>query len=182
MALDTLAFWRHKQPQDNAWHPYPGASPHQYVDNLPTWIKRQDLEAAVVDTAPFVVGVGGLAHLRQANDFGLTAHASIFRNTLTMTAMHRAVLFLTPVILGCQATGVDYRYVIPRWAHDRERRRDEEEVRKHVDVGMYLGAACWFFRMYGFRAGTRYWAPLDIVMGGALADLMQREYIKAHGL
>ena len=99
-----------------------------------------------------------------------------------MMAMHRTVLYLTPLILLLQAAGVEYRNFIPRWSHDREMRRDEEEVRKHVDTGMGIGAVSWVLRMYVFNAGRAYWAPLDVVMGGALADLMHREYVKAHGL
>ena len=99
-----------------------------------------------------------------------------------MMAMHRTVLFLTPFILICQAIGFDYRYYMPRWNHDREKRGDEEEVRKHVDVGMGIGAVSWVLRMYIFNLGRAYWAPLDVVIGGALSDLMDREYRKAHGL
>ncbi|KAK4541424.1 hypothetical protein LTR36_008025 [Oleoguttula mirabilis] len=184
MALSTLFFWNFKTPQDNQWHPYPGANPTTHIDNLnlPLWTKRLDLQATCVDVAPFIAGVGGLAHIRQANNFGFEAHASVFRNPKTLGAMHRAVLVVAPVVLACQAAGFEYRTFIPRWCHDRERRRDEEEVRTHVDVGMYAGAALWFVRMYGFRAGRAYWAPIDVIMGGALADLMHREYCKAHGL
>ena len=182
MALNYLFFWNLKSSSDNAWHPLPGANPIQYIDNLPTWIKRQDIEATAVDVAPFVVGVGALAHLRQLNDFGFTAHASVFRNAKTLMALHRSVLVFTPLVLACQATGLEYRYLVPRWAHEREMRRDEEQVRRHVDVGMYAGVACWAIRMYGLRLGTRYWAPLDVVLGGFLADLAHREYCKAHGL
>lgn len=96
--------------------------------------------------------------------------------------MHRAVLLLTPLVLLCQAAGLEYRQLMPRWSHDRERRREEGEVRRHVDWGMGLGAVGWVVRMYVFKVGRRYWAPLDVVIGGALADLMHREYCKAHGL
>lgn len=182
MVLQYLFFWNFKQPPDNAWHPIPGGNPNQTIDNLPTWLKRTDLQATCVDVAPFVTGAGGLAHLRQLNKFPLEAHASIFRNPLTLTALHRTTLLLTPFIFACQAAGLEYRYAIPRWCHDRERRRDEEEVRTHVDAGMYVGAASWFVRMYGLRWGRAYWAPIDVVMAGALSDLMHREYCKAHGL
>jgi hypothetical protein len=180
--MDKLLFWNYKTAQDNAWHPFPGASPTIYLDNLPPWLKRQDLEAACVDIAPFVAGAGGVAHIRQLNQFGFEAHASVFRNPKTLTALHRSVIFVAPLVLGCQAVGIEYRDLIPRWASERERRRDEEEVRKHVDVGMYVGAALWFVRMYGLRWGRRYWAPIDIVIGGALTDLLHREYMRAHGL
>ena len=81
----------------------------------------------------------------------------------------------------CQAAGFEYRNFIPRWSHDREKRRDEVEVRKHIDVGMGVGLASWVLRLYVLNAGRAYWAPLDIVMGGALTDLLHREYCKAHG-
>jgi 1,4-dihydroxy-2-naphthoyl-CoA synthase len=129
-----------------------------------------------------IAGAGGLAHISQAKDFGFTAHASIFRNAKTLTAMHRTALVLVPVVLGCQVLGVEYRYVIPRWAHDRERRRDEEEVRRHVDVGMCFGAASWLVRLCGLKCGRAFWAPMDVIMFGALSDLMHREYYRAHNL
>ena len=182
MPLNTLAYWSSKTLSENAWHPFPGASSTSYSSNIPPWLGRMDLQAACVDAAPFIAGAGGLAHIRQMNDFGFTAYASIFRNPKTLTAMHRTVLVATPVLLLCQASGLEYRNVIPRWASDRERRRDEDEVRNHVDVGMYVGAACWFVRMYGLRWGRAYWAPVDVLLGGALADLMHREYSRAHGL
>ncbi|KAK5122344.1 hypothetical protein LTR85_004255 [Meristemomyces frigidus] len=184
MALHALFFWTSKTPQDNEWHPFPGANPNRPAVplNLPNAVQRLDIQATSVDVAPFIAGVGGLAHIRQANQFGLEAHASVFRNPKTLLAMHRTVLLVAPVVLVCQAAGLEYRSFIPRWCHDRERRRVEEEVRTHVDVGMYAGAALWFVRMYGFRVGRAYWAPIDVVMGGALTDLMHREYGKAHGL
>lgn len=94
--------------------------------------------------------------------------------------MHTTTLVVAPLILALQASGLQYRYLIPRWASDRELRRDEEEVRKHVDVGMALGSAIWLSRL-AFRIGGRYWAPIDIIAGGALSDLLHREYLKAHG-
>ena len=183
MALSTLFFWTRKTPRDNEWRPATGANPTKpAISRLPQWIERQDLAATCVDVAPFVAGAGALAHLRQLNAFGFDAHANIFRNPKTLLALHRATLLLTPVVLMCQAAGVEYRNLIPRWCHDRERRREEEEVRMHVDVGMYAGAAVWFFRMYGLRRGRTYWAPMDVIMGGAFTDLLQREFNKAHGL
>ena len=177
-----MFFWRKKTSTDNDWHPRPGADPVQYNDRLPAWIKRQDFEAMTVDCAPFVAGAGGLAHLGQLNKLGWTAPASIFRNRTTMMAMHRTVLCLTPLILLCQALGLEYRNFIPRWSHDRERRRDEEQVRHHVQFGMGAGVLMWAARMYFLRLGTAYWTPIDAIMGGALADLAHREYVKAHGL
>jgi hypothetical protein len=137
------------------------------------------MEATVVDTAPIVAGVGGFAHLSQIPHFGFTAPASVFRNVQTMTAMHRTVLVVAPLVLTCQAVGLEYRFAIPRWCHPRELRRDEEEVRRHVQVGMAVGGGLWVARLL-FRFGARYWAPIDVVMGGALADLMHREWVKAH--
>jgi len=182
MALQSLLFWTTKTPLDNAYHPLVNGSPTTQTSNLSPWLPAVDPQAAIVDIAPFVAGAGGLAHLRQANDFGFTARASVFANAKTLTAMHRSVVVLAPVVLFCQASGVEYRNFVPRWSHERERRRDEGEVRGHVDVGMLVGAACWVIRMYGLRAGRAYWAPVDVMMGGALADLMHREYCKAHGL
>lgn len=179
MALPSVFFWISKTQDDNQWRPQPGHNPTTYP-NLPLALQRADLQAMVVDCAPFIAGAGGLAHISQINDFGFTAPASIFRNIKTMTAMHRTTFLLSPLILGFQAAGLDYRIYIPRWSHPRELRRDEEEVRKHIDVGMGIGSISWILRMT-FRFGARYWAPIDIVMGGALADLLHREYCKAHG-
>jgi len=180
MALQSLLFWHHKTPLDNTWHPTPGANPTTPQTRLPFWFKRIDIEAATVDLAPFIAGAGGLAHISQAKDFGFTARASVLRNPKTLTAMHRTALVLVPVVLGCQAMGVEYRYAIPRWANDRERRRVEDEVRRHVDIGMCFGAASWFVRLYGLKWGRGYWAPIDVILVGALADLMHREYYRAH--
>lgn len=180
MALSYVFFWNFKAPEDNLWHPIPGHGTAIYPATFPGFLRRVDLEAAVVDVAPFVAGAGGIAHLRQLNDFGLTARASIFANKLTMSALHRSAMYLTPLVLGLQAAGVEYRYCIPRWAHDREKRRDEEEVRKHVNTGLALGALSSITRSV-FKIGPR-WSLLDVVMGGALADLLFREYWKAHGL
>ncbi len=182
MTLPSLLFWTTKTPVDNAYHPLVDGSPTTQTSSLSPWLPAVDPQAAIVDIAPFVAGAGGFAHLRQANDFGFTARASVFANAKTLTAMHRSVVVLAPVVLFCQASGIEYRNFVPRWSHERERRRDEGEVRGHVDVGMLVGAACWVIRMYGLRAGRAYWAPVDVMMGGALADLMHREYCKAHGL
>jgi hypothetical protein len=182
MQWSWLFYWNHKDPTDNDWRPQPGANPIKSLDNLPAAVKRTDIQATIVDVAPFTCGAGGLAHMRQLNSLGWTAPASVFKNKMTMMAMHRTALFLTPMVLLFQAAGMEYRQFIPRWSHERERRRDEEEVRKHVDVGMGIGAVSWMLRMYVFNLGRAYWFPMDVVMGGALADLMHREYCKAHGL
>lgn len=177
--LQYLFFWNLKTPKDNLWHPQIGQNPSKYIDNLPAFLRRTDIEATLVDAAPFVVGAAGLRHISQIHDFGFTAHASIFRNVKTMTAMHRAVV-VVPLILVAQATQIQYRTLIPRWCHERELNRDEVEVRKHVDVGASIGAGIWVTRLL-FKVGLRYWAPFDIVVGGALSDLLHREYVKAHG-
>ncbi|KAK5108736.1 hypothetical protein LTR62_007883 [Meristemomyces frigidus] len=182
MALHSLFFWHTKQSLDNTWHPLVTNSPTTNPNNLPPFLKRVDIEATAVDASPFIAGAGALAHLRQANDFGFTARASVFRNPKTLRTLHRATLITVPVVLACQAAGVEYRYFIPRWSHERERRREDEEVRRHVAVGMVAGMACWVVRIYGLRKGRLYWAPVDVVLGGALADLLHREYGKAHGL
>ena len=78
MGLESLFYWNTKTASDNGWHPRPGGSPKKYIDNLPLWAKRTDFEAACVDVAPFVAGAGGLAHLRQLNNLGWTAPASVF--------------------------------------------------------------------------------------------------------
>ncbi|CAD0101160.1 unnamed protein product [Aureobasidium mustum] len=181
MNLSFLFFWTTKTAEDNAWHPVPGQNPTKYVGNLPPLIKRQDLEAACVDIAPFVAGAGALAYIRQLNDFGFTASANVFQNPRTLMAMHRSTLIVTPVVLLCQAFGVEYRRFIPRWSQTRERGRDEEMVRQQVGFGMLAGVAIWTLRIYALRRGRTYWAPIDVVMGGALADVMHREYVRAHG-
>jgi len=90
-----------------------------------------------------------------------------------MTAMHRSVLFFAPLILVLQGAGLEYRTLIPRWCHERERHRYEEEVRQHVDAGAYFGSLIWVSRMV-LKVGMRYWAPIDIVLGGALSDVLHR--------
>ncbi|KAF1827157.1 uncharacterized protein K489DRAFT_310628 [Dissoconium aciculare CBS 342.82] len=179
MALDSLLYWRHKDDQHNLWRPVPGQSATLYRDNLPNIVKRMDVEATVVDAAPFITVVGAATHVSQLHSFGFTTSASLFKNVKTLTALHRATLFVTPVVLACQAAGFNYRAYIPRWAHAREVQRDEEIVRQHIDAGMALGAASWLLRL-SFKLGARYWAPIDILAGGALADVMQREYLRAH--
>lgn len=180
MALQYLFFWNLKTADDNKWHPEIGQSSTRYIGNLPHFLRRMDFEASLVDAAPFVAGVGGARHISQIFDFGFTAPASVFRNVKTMTAMHRSVAVLLPLIWTAQAAGVQYRFLIPRWCHERELRRDEDEVRRHIDVGACIGGVSWVTRML-FKIGVRYWAPIDVVLGGALADLLHREYQKAHG-
>ena len=85
-----------------------------------------------------------------------------------------------PAILCAQAAGLDYRYVIPRWAHERERARDEEQARAHVEVGMFVGGAVMVGRSLA-GLGPR-WSLVDLVVGGAVADLALREYYKSHGI
>jgi hypothetical protein len=138
-----------------------------------------DIDAMVVDAAPFVAVIGAATHVSQLHSFGFTVSANLFKNVKTLTSLHRATLIATPLVLACQAAGLNYRAYIPRWAHKRELERDEEVVRQHISAGMAMGAALWFSRLV-LKLGARYWAPVDILAGGALADVMQREYIRAH--
>ncbi|TKA23842.1 hypothetical protein B0A50_06977 [Salinomyces thailandicus] len=179
-SLQYLFFWNFKDHTDNQWHPDPIHSNIKRLNNLPTQLKRLDIDATCVDAAPFIFSAGALAYIRQLHLFPLEAHASPFRNLRTLAAWHRATLVVAPVVLACQGLGLDYRMLIPRWCSDWERRREEEEVRGHVAFGMYAGAASWFIRMYGLRRGRAYWAPIDVIMGGALTDLAHREYYKTH--
>lgn len=181
--LQYLLFWNYKRIEDNQWHPVPGDNPVKSLTTLPSWTSRIDPEAAVVDSAPFVFGAGAFAHLSQLNDLGWTAQANIFKNPRTLAVVHRTTLFLVPAILVLQAAGVEYRYCIPRWAHERERGRDELQVRNHVEVGMGFGALGYVARLTVFSnpLGRRFWVPLEVVLGGGLADLMHREFVKAHG-
>ena len=78
-----------------------------------------------------------------------------------------------------QAARIEYRNFIPRRSTTHELKRDEEEVRRHIDVGAYLGALSWVGRMV-MRVGVRYWAPIDVVLGGAGADVLHREYVRTH--
>lgn len=176
-------FWNYKNNVDNLWHPIPGGNPIKALTKLPPWTSRIDPEAAVVDVAPFVFGAGALAHLSQLNDLGWTAQANIFKNPKTLGAVHRTTLVLVPLILTLQAVGAEYRQFIPRWAHERERGRDEGQVRNHVEAGMALGALGYVGRLtiLSNPMGRRFWVPVEIVLGGGLADLMHREFVKAHG-
>jgi hypothetical protein len=173
-----LFFWNLKTLQDNAWHPFPGASSTTYLSNLPAWTQKLDLAATAVDAAPFVTASGTIAYLSQLNNLGWTVPASPFANKLTISTLHRSALIATPVILGLQALDVQYRYLIPRWASERERRRDEEQARNHVEVGMLGGGALMIARTLA-GMGPR-WSLLDVVLGGALADVLLREYYRAH--
>ena len=178
-----MFFWNHKIGRDNLWHPIPGGNSIQPITTLPPWTSRIDPAAAIVDAAPFVFGAGALAHLSQLNDLGWTAQANVFKNPRTLGAVHGATLIVFPLVLALQATGLEYRYAIPRWAHERERGRDEVEVRKHVEAGAGLGVLGYVARMTIFSnpLGRRVWAPVEVVLGGGLADLMHREFVKAHG-
>jgi hypothetical protein len=62
----------------------------------------------------------------------------------------------------------------------RERARDEEQARFHVETGMFVGGAIMIARSLA-SMGPR-WSLMDLVLGGAVADLALREYYKAHGL
>lgn len=171
-------YWANKTPTDNAWHPLPGANP--WSPTLPSLLHRLDPEALAVDAAPLIAGAGSFAHFRQLPSLGWTAQANIFKNPRTMGAMHLTSTVCLVAIAGCQLAGVEYRNFIPRWASDRERRREEEVVRQQVRVGMGVGlVASWplgRWRPLGARV-----SPLGCLMLGALLDLAHREYNKAHG-
>lgn len=175
-----LFYWNLKTPSDNHWHPYPGASATKHLTTAPAWTSRLDLPATSVDAAPFVLAASTLAYFRQLPSLGWTAHANPFQNKPTMLAAHRSALLAVPAILLAQAAGVEYRYAIPRWSHERERRRDEEQARSHVETGMFLGGGVMVARSLA-GLGPR-WTLVDLVLGGALADLALREYFKAHGI
>lgn len=185
MSLGDLFFWKNKTTADNDWRPQPGKHEGRgLIDELklPQWTSRGDLAATVVDVAPFVCGAGGIAHISQLNNLGWTVPASIFRNKRTMTAMYRTALVLPVTVLFCQFADIDYRQYIPRWSHDRERRRIDSEVREHISVGIGIGLGVWAVRMYALRWGRAYPLPLiETILGGALADLADREDRKAHG-
>lgn len=179
MPLQSLSFWTTKTPSANAWHPQIGQCPTQYTRNLPPILQRTDAEATLVDAAPFIASVGAFRHASQLFNFGFTVSANVFKNIRTLTALHNSTLLFIPVILSLQAAGIEYRNFIPRWTTAAESTRDEEEVRRHVDVGAYLGGMAWAARMI-MRLGVRYWAPIDVVLGGAGADVLHREYVRTH--
>jgi hypothetical protein len=179
MSLQSLSFWTTKTPSANAWHPQIGQCPTQYTKNLPPILQRTDVEATLVDVAPFIASVGALRHASQLFNFGFTVSANVFKNVRTMAALHASTLLFLPMVLSLQAAGVEYRNFIPRWTTVAEATRDEEEVRRHVDVGAYLGGISWAARMI-MRVGVRYWAPIDVVLGGAGADMLHREYVRTH--
>ncbi|KAJ4986340.1 hypothetical protein SVAN01_08157 [Stagonosporopsis vannaccii] len=181
MPLQSLSYWTIKTPSDNGWHPQIGKCPTRYTKNLPTQLQRTDIEATIVDAAPYIASVGGFRHVSQAFDFGFTVSANVFKNIRTLNALHTSTLFFVPLILSLQATGIEYRNFIPRWSTEREHYRDEEEVRRHVNVGACLGALSWVGRMI-MKVGVRYWAPIDVVLGGAGADVLHREYFRTHSL
>lgn len=177
--MQSLSYWNLKTSTDNAWHPQIGQCPTKHTKNLPSVLQRTDVEATIVDAAPFIASIGALRHTSQAFHFGFTVSANVFKNTSTMTALHRSTLFSIPLTLGLQAAGMEYRNLIPRWSTAKERQREEEEVRRHVDVGAYLGALTWVGRMI-MRVGVRYWAPMEVVLCGAGADVLHREYVRTH--
>ncbi|KAF3034668.1 hypothetical protein E8E12_002973 [Didymella heteroderae] len=179
MPFQSLLFWTTKTPSDNAWHPRIGQCPTQYTKNLPHILKRTDVEATLVDAAPFVASVGALRHASQLFNFGFTVSGNVFKNARTLAALHTSTLTFLPMVLFLQAAGIEYRSLIPRWSTAAESTRDEEEVRRHVDVGAYLGGMAWAARMI-MRVGVRYWAPIDVVLGGAGADVLHREYVRTH--
>lgn len=181
MPLQLLSYWNIKTPSDNAWHPQIGQCPTRYTRNLPPILQRTDIEATLVDAAPYIASVGALRHASQAFHFGFTVSANVFKNARTLNSMHVSTLLFVSLVLSFQAAGIEYRNLIPRWSTERERYRDEEEVRRHVDVGAYLGALSWVARMI-MRVGVRYWAPIDVVLGGAGADVLHREYFRTHSL
>ena len=179
MPLQSFSFWTSKSPSANAWHPQIGQCPTQYTKNLPSILQRTDIEATLVDAAPFIASVGALRHASQLFNFGFTVSANVFKNVRTMAALHTSTLLFLPMVLSLQAAGVEYRNFIPRWTTAAESTRDEEEVRRHVDIGAYLGGMAWAARMI-LRVGVRYWAPIDVVLGGAGADVLHREYVRTH--
>lgn len=176
--LDWFMYWKHKQSTDNLWRPIPRGLDSRL--GLPIWVQRIDVEAAVVDAAPFIVGAGAFAYLRQINEFGLTTTASVFGNRKTVLATHRASVIATSMVFGLQAAAVDYRQYIPRWASDREARRDEEEARQHIDAGMAAGCGILLVRTILKKGPTP--SLMDIVLCGALGDVLLREYFRAHSL
>ncbi len=179
MPFQSLFFWTTKTPSDNAWPPQIGQCPTKHNKYLPLIFQRTDIEATLVDAAPFIASVGTLRHASQLLSFGFTASANVFKNVRTLTALHNATIFFVPLVLSLQAAGIEYRNFIPRWSTAREYSRDEEEVRRHVNVGANLGGMSWFARMI-MRVGVRYSAPIDVVLGGALADVLHREYNRTH--
>ncbi|OAG07514.1 uncharacterized protein CC84DRAFT_1243093 [Paraphaeosphaeria sporulosa] len=179
MPFQSLLFWSSKTPLDNAWHPQIGRCPTQYTKNLPLVLQRTDAEATLVDAAPFIASIGALRYASQLFNFGFTVSANVFKNVRTLTALHTSTLLFVPMVLSLQAAGVEYRNFIPRWRTAAESTRDEEEVRRHVDAGAYLGGMAWVARLI-MRVGVRYWAPIDVVLGGAGADVLHREYVRTH--
>lgn len=178
--MAALMYWNNKTSIDNNWHPRPGQDPKKDVRQLPRWLDKIDLAATAVDAAPFVTAAGFIAYVRQYNRLGWTVPASVFRNPKTLAAFHLTAMYVTPIVCLLQATDVQYRNVIPRWASERELRRDETTVRDHVNTGMLIGAVSTALRTF-YKLGPRY-SLVDIIFGGALADLLHREYLRAHNL
>lgn len=185
--MSWLMFWNHKKPEDNLWHPIPGARkiPHhapRWLQN--PWMRRLDFEALAVDVTPYVLGAGTITHVSQVNQFGFTAHASVFKNPRTLSAMHTTANYAGLLVTILQLGQYNYRQLIPRWASERERRRDEEQARSHVLTGMIIGAGIGSARaVYTFRTrGYLSLSLLEVVLGGGLADILLREYYRAHNL
>lgn len=180
-------YWHQKRPEDNLWHPIPrGRSVLGVGDETSSqasssdWLQRLDLAALTVDAGPLVLGAGALRYIVQAPQFGFTATANVFKNKPTIQATHRTAQMVVPLFAGLQIAGIDYRYYLPRWASDRDHRMDEDEVRGHVDQGMILGLGTSFIRSV-MRFGPR-WSIMDAVIGGYIADVLLREYFRAHNL
>lgn len=168
-------YWQHKKPSDNAWHPISSPTTSPLV---PTWLRGFDSQALVVDAAPFVVATGAAVHLSQINRFGFTAYASPFRNPRTIAATHAAATFWVTVVTGLQLGGVNYRQYIPRWAGSFEPLRDETAVRQHIRFGMNVGFVVLLARFHFGKGPIP--SMMDVVIGGATADLLMREYFRAH--
>ena len=111
MKLEDALFWRYKTSLDNDWRPTLSKDETEAAAKrlaTPSFTNNLDVEALIIDVAPFVCGAGGLAHISQLNQLGWTVPASIFRNTRTMTAMYRTGIILPAIVLSCQAAGIEY--------------------------------------------------------------------------
>jgi hypothetical protein len=173
MALDSLLYWKHKQPLDNQWRPVPG----QASVKLPGTFEQLDVKAMVVDAAPIVGSVAAATHISQVRSFGTTASANPFTNVKTVAALNRAATRVPLLLLLCQAADLNYRTYIPRWANERELERDEESVREHVGIAMENGAALYLTRMICKLGAKTFRAPVDILVFGAFGDMVQRNFV-----
>lgn len=177
MALDSLLYWKHKQPLDNQWRPAPGQDLARHRDTLPTVVQRMDVPAMVVDAAPIVAVIGAATHISQLRSLGSAASANWSTYINTMVAVNRAAATVPALLLLCQATGLNYRAYLPRWANERERERDEGSVREHIRLGMQTGTALWLTRLVCGLGAKRLSAPVDVLAFGALGDVMQRNFV-----